>query len=292
MRRGAGLAVLLLWGGAALPAYGQVKLEWKFQEGETFYVETTVSEKQTVESKGKGQAGELTGTKLWRFTVRTAGAAPVLEQRLEKWQIKGKPPFGALPARVPEKLKGVVFTVALTPEGKITRFEGYAEVLKRLDAESEVMARLWRAVLSEETFRAEAERILGVWPAKAVAKGDVWEGTSTLPLAPFGAFRVEHRFTYRGQDKQGARIDDAATLTYVPPKGEVGGLPVKVVKGDFKSAGMKTSLVFDAARGRPVRAETKWEVRGNLTLEGDGNRAELRIEVSHTGTTRVLDKEP
>jgi hypothetical protein len=289
MRRGVGLAVLL-WGGAALPAYGQVKLAWKFQEGETFYVESAVTEKQTVESMGKSQTGERTETKVWGFTVRSAGPDAVLEQRLQKWEIKGKPPFGALPARVPEKLKGVVFTVTLTPEGKIGRFEGYAEVLKRLNADSELMAKLWRVVLSEETFRAEAERILGVWPAKAVANGDAWQGTSTWPLPPFGAFRVEHQFTYRGQDKQGARIDDAATLTYVPPKGEVGGLPVKVAKGDFKSAGMKTSLVFDAARGRLVRAETKGALRGNLTLEGDGNRAELRIEVHHTGSMRVLEK--
>src|SRR5438270_8226885 len=108
MRRGAGLAALLLWGGAVLPVYGQVKLAWKFKEGETFYVETTVTEKQTVESKGKSQAGDLTETKVWALTVTKAGPAPVLQQRLEKWEIKGKPPFGALPARVPEKLKGVV----------------------------------------------------------------------------------------------------------------------------------------------------------------------------------------
>jgi hypothetical protein len=292
MRRGAVLAVLLLWGGVALPAHGQVKLEWKFKEGETFYVESAVTEKQAVESKGKSQKGDLTETKVWAFTVVKASPAPVLKQRLEKWEIIGKPPFGALPARVPEKLKGIVFTVTLTPEGKVSRFEGYAEVLKRLDAENELMAKMWRAVLSEEIFRYEAERLFNILPTKAVAKGNFWQGTSTMLLAPFGAFRVEHHFTYQGKGKPGERIDDAATLTYVPPKGEVGGLPIKVVKGDFKSSGLKASLVFDGGRGRLVRAETKWDLRGTLTLESDGNRAELRIEVSHVGTTRVLEKNP
>jgi hypothetical protein len=267
-------------------------LEWKFKEGDTFFVEAAVTEKQKAESKGKSQAGELTQTKVWTFTVKKAGPAPVLEQRLEKWDLKGDAPFGALPAKVPEKLKGVVFTLTLTPEGKVSQFEGYAEVLKRLDADNELMARLWRILLSEETFRYEAERVLSGLPEKPVQKGDDWKGTATLPLAPFGAFRVEHHFTYQGKDKQGELIEDTAALTYVPPKGDVGGLPLKVVKGDLKSDGMKTTRVFDAARGRLVRAETKWGVRGSLTLESGDNRAELRLDVQHAGTVRVLDKLP
>jgi hypothetical protein len=290
MWRGAGLAVLLLLGGAAPPAYGQVKLEWKFREGDTFFIESVVTEKQKAESKGKSQAGELTQTKVWSFTVKKAGPAPVLEQRLEKWDLKGDAPFGALPARVPEKLKGVAFTVTLTPEGKITQFEGYAEVLKRLDADNELMAKLWRILLSEETFRHETERVLGGLPEKPVQKGDAWKGTTTLPLAPFGAFRVEHHFTYKDKDKQGELIEDAAALSYVPPKGDVGGLPLKVVGGELKSDGMKATRVFDAARGRLVRAETKWGASGSLTLESGDSRAELRLDVQQTGRLRLSER--
>jgi hypothetical protein len=292
MRGGVGLAVLLLWGGVTPPAFGQIKLEWKFKEGDRFFVESVVAEKQSVETMGQTLSGDLSQTKLWSFTVRQAGETPVLEQRLEKWVLKGNPQFGRLPPRVPEKLQGVTFTLALTPAGQVSRFEGYAEVLKRLDAENPLLAKLWRPVLSEDAFRYEAEKVLNVLPEKAVAPGGAWERTTALPLAPFGAFRVGHRFTYRGKEKQFERIEDAASLTYVPPKGDIGGLPIRVLKGDFKTEGMKRSLLFDAVRGRLVHAEAKLSFRGTLTVEGDGNRAELRLEVRHSDTTRVRDKMP
>src|SRR5262249_2915124 len=52
MLRKSCLGVLLLLGGLAVPAYGQVKLEWKFKEGDTFWVESTSKTRQTRQAIG------------------------------------------------------------------------------------------------------------------------------------------------------------------------------------------------------------------------------------------------
>jgi hypothetical protein len=284
--------VALVYGVAAAPATGQVKLEWHFKGGDKFYVESAVMEKQAIEVMGKTQNGDLVQRKVWSFTVRRAGEPLVLEQRLEKWELKGNPLIGRLPPKVPERLKGATFTVTLTPEGNITQFEGYSAALKSLDAESDLMAKLWRPVLREDVFRHEAENLFRTLPDKPVSPGDTWTRATDLPLPPFGGFRVEHHFTYKGKEKQGERIEDKATLTFELPKGDVGGLPIKVTKGDFTMAGMNRILEFDAARGRLMRMEAKWSFRGVLNLESDGNQAQIRLDVHHSETVRILDKLP
>jgi hypothetical protein len=291
MRLAAGL-VALVCGVAAAPATGQVKLEWQFKEGDKFFVESAVTEKQSFEVMGKTQNGDLMQRKVWSFTVRKAGEPLVLEQRLEKWELKGNALIGRLPPKVPERLKGAIFTVTLTPNGNITQFEGYSAALKRLDAESDLMAKLWRPILREDVFRHETEGLFRILPEKQVSPGDTWTRATNLPLPPFGGFRVEHHFTYKGKEKQGERIEDKAALTFELPKGDVGGLPIKVTKGEFLTEGINRTLEFDAARGRLVRMQAHWSFRGVLNLESDGNQAQIRLEVHHSETARVLDKLP
>src|SRR5262245_42776375 len=82
LRKGC-LGVLLL-AGFALPAYGQVKLEWKFKEGDTFWIETVAKTRQTVKELGRESKREQEQTTVWHFTVVKATADTIiLDQVLE-----------------------------------------------------------------------------------------------------------------------------------------------------------------------------------------------------------------
>jgi hypothetical protein len=291
MPRDLGLCVLFLGSGVALPAYGQVELAWKFSEGDRFYAEVVATQKQSFETKGRRNSTESTETKVWSIEVKKTALDLVLAQRIESWTVKGTSPYLRLPPKLLERMKGVTFTITLSPAGKIAKFEGYDEVVKRLETEV-LLVKLLKTALPEQAFQSEAEMLISFLPENPVEKGDMWKTTSTQPLGLFGALRLDHQFRYRGKEKDGDVIEDTAAMTFVLPKGDFGGLPVKVLKGEFKSDGLKGHYVFDAGRGRLIRARTTLNFQGSLTMESGGERAELNLEAQHTETIRVLDKWP
>src|SRR5947209_5421020 len=89
MRHKAWVVALLLFGGLSVPAYGQVKMEWKFNEGDKFYVEDVTTMKQKIEFQGKGFDQTLKTTMVTSYTVKkktTDGV--VLQQKIEGVDVK------------------------------------------------------------------------------------------------------------------------------------------------------------------------------------------------------------
>src|SRR5262245_21652943 len=126
MLRQALVAVVILVVSAVAPAYAQeVKLQWKFKEGDTFWVEEVSSTKTTVSVAGTPLVkSEEKTTSLTSFTVKkVAGDSVVVEMKKEDVVARSDSPLGEMTAKIAEKIKGATFTVTLTPSGKVTKFE-------------------------------------------------------------------------------------------------------------------------------------------------------------------------
>src|SRR5262249_13207123 len=116
------LAVIAVAAPAQAPA---VHLQWTFKKGDTFYLETVSTAKQTVEVSGRKILLDLGNTLLSRYTVlERTDAAIELEQKIEnaKTQGGGLPGLGGMLGAVAGKLKGSVFRFTMTPDGIITKF--------------------------------------------------------------------------------------------------------------------------------------------------------------------------
>src|SRR5205814_1917917 len=129
-------------------------------------------------------------------------------------------------------------------------------------------------------------------PSRPVQKGDKWSRDQNIPLGPLGNLKATNDYTFQGAEKDGALITYKGSMAFVPPKGNAGDAPFKVVKSTLKSDDARGSMVFDAQRGRLVRSANSMTVRGSMTIEVMGNELEMDMTLEQSTTSRVLTKLP
>jgi hypothetical protein len=295
---GAALAAAVL----AAPAHGQVTLEWKFKKGDKFYLESTSTLHQSMKSLGKELRQDMDITYVFAVAVQDVNAdrSGVLEQTLESITVKNiGGPTGEIPAgdKFNQQLKGATFRLTVTPQGEVTKFEGYEDLLKKVAGEDAAARKTVQAVLSEEYLKRSATDVFGVLPPGPVKGGDEWQKKQELPLGPLGSFAVTRTYTYRGKDildgKSYDKITFDGTATYALPKsGEAGPFPFQVTKADLKTEGIKGTVWFDEAAGRLVQMTLEMSVKGTLTAVVSGNTLDTELDQTRSVKIRVLDKSP
>jgi len=288
------IGVLVSLAAVALPAQGQVKMEWKFKEGDKFYLENTTVQKQTIEVLGQKIEQETENTTVTSFTVlKKEKDSTVIEQKIESVKVTSKGGLGGAMDKVAEQMKGATFKFTLDNKGQISKFEGFDEFIKKIAGDDAATAQIMKLVLNEDTVKQSASEAFGFLPEKAVSKGDKWKKEMIIPMGPLGSFKAEQDYTYLGEAKDGQEIGVASKMTYTAPKDNAGGvLPFKVTKGDFKTEEAKGTIVFDAAAGRLVREEMKMKLKGSMTIEAMGQTADMKMEQESTTKIRLLDKPP
>jgi len=288
------MAAVVLLAAIAAPAFGQeVQLQWKFKEGDKFYVEDVTVMKQNVAVVGQVIKEEQKTTTVTSYQIEKASTAgTVVKMKIEAVDVKSDSPIN-LYAKIMEKTKGAVFTFTLTPDGKVKKLEGFAEFAKKLDTGDEDTNKMLKLFITEETYVQGIEQAFGFVPDKAVKKGDSWTRESKVPFSGMGEFKSSSTYTYNGKGEGGEQIGVKQELGYVPPKkgADFGGL-FKVLKGDLKAENAKGTYVFDADKGRLVSASTSMVIRGTLTLDLNGQEVTVDIRAEQTGTSKVTEKSP
>jgi len=293
MLRRAWIGVVLVFAVANVPAYGQVTMEWKFNEGDKFYLEETSTQKMKIGLMGKDIDQTTKTTMVKSFTVKKkAGDTTVLEQKIEGVDVKSMGGLGGEMEKMMEKLKGAKFTLTLNKVGKITKLEGYEEFIKEMTKDNEETSKFVKMMLSEDMLKEGAEEMFGILPGKAVNKGDTWKRGTTLPLGPLGSFKATSEFTYQGKEDSQEKIGLKQALTYMPPKGDAGFGLFKIAKGTLKSEGSRGTILFDAEKGRLVRHSTATVMRGSLTLDVMGNMLDMDLSIDMNTNMRVLNRNP
>jgi hypothetical protein len=306
-RCGFGAAVVLA--ALAWPAQAQVQLEWKFKEGDKFYLETVSVLKQTMKTLGKELKQDLEHTTLFSFVVqkKESDNSAVLEAKIESVAVKNLGgPTGEIPAqdKFNQLLKGATFRISVSPRGEVTRFEGYKELIDKIAGEDEAARQNVKAVLSEEYLKRSATEVFVPLPAGAVKPGDSWgtDKKQELRLGPLGTFTTTRRFTYNGKEvlegsaagtKPLDKISLSASATYAPPKaGEASPFPFQVTKGDLKADDIKGTTYFDGSAGRTVESMTTMHLHGTLTIVVGGNTIDTEMQQDQNVKFRILDKPP
>ena len=297
---GAVLALAVL----AAPAHAQVQLEWKFKEGDKFYLETINSFKQSMKTLGKELKQDLDLTFVFSVAVQKVNEdkSAVLEERLESVEVKNAGgPTGGIPAedKFNQQVKGATFRVTVTPRGEVTRFEGYDDLLKKLAGDDPVTRKTVQAVLSEDYIKNAAADVFGRLPPGPVKADAEWGGDRKIemPLGPLGTFTTTRTYRYEGKDtidgKSVEKISFTGKATYSPPKsGSAGPFPFQLTKGDLQIEDLHGTLSFDAANGRLVQSDTSMRVKGSMTAVVSGNTIDSELLQDRSIKTRLLDKAP
>src|SRR5262245_10655360 len=208
MLRKAWIGAVLVFSGLSVPAYGQVNMEWKFNEGDKFYVEDVSTMKQKIGFMGKDIDQTQKTTMVTSYTVKKkTGNEVVLEQKIEGVDVKVMGGLGGDLDKMMEKLKGAKFTLTLNvKEGKIIKFDGYEDFIKQLTEGNEEVGKFIKMMLSEDVLKKSSEEAFGFLPGKAINKGEGWKKEATIPFGPLGSFKTVNDYTYQGKEENLEKI--------------------------------------------------------------------------------------
>ncbi len=287
------VAVLVILGAVPAPAVGQTKLEWKFNKGDVFYQKSDTMVKQAMTIMGMKIDQDMDNSTIASFTVvdKLNDGSVVLEQKIEEIGVKNAG-VGAPIGQMLQQMKGASFKITLSPKLKVTKFEGYEDLMKKIGGDDPVAGRMLRAMMTEDTLKKSVEEAFAFVPDAPVKKGDSWERQMEVPLGPLGALNATNKYTYEGQEKGLEKISVVSNMKYTAPKDGDGGLPFKISKGDLKADNAKGTIYFDAAKGRLAESEMKMKLKGSLTISAMGNELTMDMEQDQTVKITVTTEKP
>jgi hypothetical protein len=176
-----------------------------------------------------------------------------------------------------EKTHGAVFEATLAPDGRIRKFTG---------AKDAVNVQVPNDPGRTATFRVWSLLDTGAWAELAgmtmlrpPAHEDAWTRPIAHDWGPLGGWDGRTTFRRNGKQLGQDRIDFTHTLAHRPPAPGAGdGLPLKVLRAEFRPPTATGSVLFDAAKDRVLRAEETFQVNGRVTVAALSGEAVVDLE--------------
>lgn len=292
------IGVVLLVG-MAVPAHAQVTLEWKFKEGDTFYVEGISDTKQTIKVAGQAMPQDMEQTIVESFkVVKVDGSKVILERKIESVKMKSAGPGAEEGEKVAKKMEGCTFTITLTPKNReVNKVGGVEELQQKVVGDNPLLKMMMSSILSEDALRhGISDTFLAYLPPGPVKEGDKWKSKSKLSLGPVGSLVMEGEFTYKGKANEGGkkldRIDGTWTIAYSPPKEDGGAMPFKITKGNIRAEKATGTYLFDAEAGRLVSRAFNMRMKGTMSISAGGQDLEMELEGDQVMKNKVSAQAP
>lgn len=300
------LVLFLLVGFTLVPsATAQPALRWQFKTGDVFFNEVRQNTQTIITVRDQVQPQELKQTVLCRYTVKDvrADGTVVLERRVENVTFendKGLPDV----ERIAKLMKGMTFSLTLDPrKHQIIKLEGYDDFIGRLAQLDEDAAKAMRAMLPVEAISASIEADFFHTPDQAVKKGDGWTRRFRMPMGPLGNLTGQNTYTYADETFTDPKDEDAkqprqrftfsTAAKLEPPSADQatpGGLQFS--NANLKIEEARGTVLFDASKGRVVKAATTMKFTVTLTAEANGQPLNMVLSQTTTQTSRFLDRNP
>jgi len=325
----AGLFVLGLLGGLAIPVVGQEKdkdkdkdkdkgkedgekvtLKWKFEKDKIFYQKMTTETNQTMKVMNNDVKQTQKQTFYFSWTPAKVEKDKVeIVQKIEGVAMDidiggSKISYDSTKdstANNPlgdffKALVGSTFTVTLDPaKMKVTDVAGRDEFLKKLVAANPQMKPLLEQILSKDALKEMAEPTFAVVPDKDnISKGYSWTKTTSLDMGPIGKYDNEYKYTYEGADGKLQKIKVDTTLKYKAPGDQAGagGLPFKIKSADLKSTSASGTILFNQEKGRVEKSTMDLELKGKLSIEIGGQATTVELSQTQKSSVETMDDNP
>jgi hypothetical protein len=283
---GIGLACLALV--CSQQAQAQVKLEYKFTEGDKLTYKATTKTKQVLTLQGMDIETESDQVAVSSRTVgkRRADSSTPIEDKVESLRVELSLPGGmnlTVDSTVPDakidnpalaflgeilKLAGETsYTIVLDNRNKVQAIEGIEKVLEKADKLSQPARDAIREQLNADKLKTRFEQEHGNVPDVLCRPGEPWERTEVLDVGSGQTLVFKKRYEYVGTEKKGDKTLDkisfkctGAELKQDPDANS----PLKLVKGDLKVDDSAGSLLFDRENGRVVSSTGKTRLKGEM----------------------------
>ncbi len=287
------LFVLLL--PSLTPLFGQESIAWRFKEEQQFFVEQKLVQSQSVVVAGQKKDSTTSQTSLLRFDVQRLhddGKVDIL-MTVERVGHTGGP---TQTTQLTKQMAGAEFPLTIGKNGKLVRLDGYSDFVKKIAAGDDRRATLFKAVLSEDSFKKLVAQTFEVGPGRTVEAGESWQHKLKLPLGPFGSIAFNRTMKFIGvatdtEEKQ-LKLNVSGTASYERPTGDYPGFPFKVTQGSFEFKDITGKATFDASANMLKSLEVQLQMNGKLTISIGNSQQDVTISQKQTSTLKVLSEKP
>lgn len=305
----AAVGVGLLAMAAAPAARAQVKLEYRFPEGQTLRYKVDVKTKQVLTLAGMEIPTDVEQTLVVSRAIgkRADDASLPVREKVEAFrtemtlpgntQIAYDSKDGQLKVDNDQlaflgdifKLVGEMeYTVVLDARNKVKAVEGTEKLQEKAEKLNPMVRDSLRSRLSADTLKTEFEESHGNLPDVLARPGEPWERTMTMDSGAGQVLVLRKKYEYAGTEKKGDRALDRITVKTIEMKikdDPNSQAPTKVTRSDLKVDSSDGTILFDREAGRVVESRDKVHVKGTLTVTAGGQELpgelDLTIETTH-----------
>lgn len=287
--RGGRLA-LVLGAGMLVSAsvFGQLNLERKFNEGDSYRTTHTVNLRQALklgpqesktqarnEMKSRTQVGKRQPDGSIKIREELTGFSTTLalpggnvfsfdSGKPEKQYDPGS--FQAVLKEAFEALAKSQYTAVIGPSNKVLRVEVDEKVWADLSTQARQMV---KDQLAPDQLKRGLQQDINKLPGKPVRVGDAWERTEVLNLGSGQSMEFKMQYTYKGTaELEGRPVHQIGSevLAVTFAIAQASPLPVRLKGANLKVQSSAGTLSFDEGRGQFVQQEAKVHVVGPITL--------------------------
>jgi hypothetical protein len=282
---GVGLSCLAFCG--AQTAQAQVKLEYKYPEGQALKYKTTSKTSQVLTLAGQEIETKSTQTVTLSSKVgkkRDDSSVPI-EHKIDSLQVELSLPGGIdvkydtndTNARIENPLLAFLeevfkltaeinYTVVLDNQNKVKAIEGSEKLLEKAEKLSPQAKTLVRSRVESDTLRKTFEQELRHLPDVLARPGDSWERTEVVDVGSGQTLTFQKKYQYEGTEKVGDKTLDKITskTTGAELKQDANAeADLKLVKSDVKVESSDGTILFDREAGCVASS------RGSIRIKGD-----------------------
>jgi hypothetical protein len=294
-------------------ARAQVKLEYKFPEGQKLTYKTTTKIQQVLTIQGMEIPTDVDSTTVDSETVgkRRDDSTLPLVHKPESVRFALSLPGGldvTYDSSDPKKIENdqlaflndvfklageAVYTVVLDGQNKVKAVEGTEAILEKAEKlEDEKAKAALQGELKPDKIKRQFEQAHRNLPDVLARPGDTWERTEISDIGGGQTLTFKKKYEYAGTEKKGDKTLDKITSKSTEVKYAMdpdAPSPLKVSKSDLKIESSDGTLLFDREAGCVVEAQGKTRIKGSMTFSI--NDMELPGELDLTLETKV-EKQP
>ncbi len=264
----------------------------RYRVGEVIVQEVTLTRQSGVRILGAGAPQTSQYTLLSHLTVEAIGPDGSLgvRQRVEATRLGASDPVtrGGLEDAL-RKAKGATFEIAVGPGGEVTGLKGPNDPV-RVHAANDPTGgqsfRIW-SLLDVDGWK-ELAGLTFFQPGRPLVAGQKWARPLNHTWGELGSWSGRTHYTAAGRRDGAERIEFAHEMSYRPPAGEGGMLPVRILRAEFTPQAAGGVIRYDAANGRVTAAEEVFRVRGALLVSAGGIEAPVEMEESQGFQVKIL----
>lgn len=305
----AALATIMLFGPRSTQA--QVKLEYKFPEGQKLTSKTTSKTSQVLTLMGQAIETESKETVVGSTAVgkkRADGTVPV-DEKVESFSAELSLPGGmmisydskdpnpkidnpqlAFLGEVYKLVSQIAFTVVLDAQNKVKAVEGTEQLLEKANALNEMAKQSIRSRLDAQQLKTQFEQSHGNLPEVLARPGEPWERIEKLDVGGGQTLTFHKKYEYVGNEKRGnatlEKINVKTTeVSYTMDPNSPS--PLKVSKSDLKVESGTGTILFDREGGHVVASNGKIHIKGPMTFTAAGQEIPGELDLTIETDTEV-----